>query len=348
MNLILAISVRLWKSIEWINIMHDIDINYADFRRLDLNLLVAFDALLTERHVGRAAERLFIGQPAMSHALARLRTLFDDELFVRTGKRMEPTALALALAPRIRTWLQEGADLLLREDSFDPAHATGLIRLSIPDGLEALILPPLMAVLRAEAPGVGMRVHPLAVEHLTTALDDDEVDLALVAVDVPLRRWHQRAEWLRCGFNCIYDPRHVALPAAPRLADLAACDHVVSSYRGDATSVLDQLFSTHGLSRRVVASLASMASIMGTLRQSPLLTIQPDLQLAHLLDMGGLAIIPLRCDPPIDMGINAVWHHRHDRNPLHRYVRERMSRVVRGLRGHASGDPGVAQRYQSE
>src|SRR5574343_893092 len=248
MNLILAISVRLWKSIEWINIMHDIDINYADFRRLDLNLLVAFDALMSERHVGHAADRLFIGQPAMSHALARLRTLFDDELFVRTGKRMEPTALALTLAPRIRTWLQEGADFLLREDSFDPAHATGLIRLSIPDGLEALILPPLMAVLRAEAPGVGMRVHPLALEHLTTALDDDEVDLALVAVDVPLRRWHQRAEWLRCGFNCIYDPRHVALPASPSLAALAACDHVVSSYRGDATSALDQLFAAHGLS----------------------------------------------------------------------------------------------------
>ena len=332
MNLILAISVRLWKSIEWINIMHDIDINYADFRRLDLNLLVAFDALLTERHVGRAAERLFIGQPAMSHALARLRTLFDDELFVRTGKRMEPTALAVALAPRIRTWLQEGADFLLREEAFDPAHATGLIRLSIPDGLEALILPPLLARLRAEAPGLGLRVQPLAVEHLTQALDEDDVDLAVVAVDLPLRSWHRRAEWLRCGFNCLYAPAHLNLPAAPSLADLAACDHVVSSYRGDATSALDQLFSSHGLQRRVVASLASMASIMGTLRQSPLLTIQPDLQLGHLLDMEGLISIPLRSDPPIEISIGGVWHHRHDRDARQRYVRAQMGRVVQGLK----------------
>lgn len=311
--------------------MHYIDINYADFRKLDLNLLVAFDALLTERHVGRAADRLFIGQPAMSHALARLRTLFDDELFVRTGKRMEPTDLALAVGPRVRAWLSEGADFLLREDTFDPAHAEGLIRLSIPDGLEALILPPLMALLRAEAPGIGIRVQPLAVENLLPALDDDAVDLAVVAVDLPLRRWHRRAEWLRCGFNCIYAPAHLQLPASPTLADLAACDHVVSSYRGDATSVLDQLFASHGLNRRVVASLASMASIMGTLRQSPLLTIQPDLYLGRLLDMDGLAVTPLRSDPPIEISVSAVWHHRHDRDPRHRYVRERMSGVVRSL-----------------
>jgi DNA-binding transcriptional LysR family regulator len=335
MKLILARRVKLWKSIEWINVMHDVDINYADFRKLDLNLLVAFDALLTERHVGRAAERLFIGQPAMSHALARLRTLFDDELFVRTGKRMEPTDLALAVGPRVRAWLQEGADFLLREDTFDPAHAEGLIRLSIPDGLEALILPPLMAMLRTEAPGIGIRVQPLAVENLASALDDDEVDLAVVAVDLPLRNWHRRTEWLRCGFNCIFAPAHLQLPPSPTLADLAACDHVVSSYRGDATSTLDQLFAAHGLSRRVVASLASMASIMGTLRQSPLLTIQPDLQLGYLLDMQGLTSIPLCSNPPVEISIGGVWHHRHDRNARHRYIRERMGSVVRALRAPA-------------
>ena len=315
--------------------MHDVDINYADFRKLDLNLLVAFDALLTERHVGRAAERLFIGQPAMSHALARLRTLFDDELFVRTGKRMEPTDLALAVGPRVRARSQDGADSLLRDDPSDPAQLATEMSKIVEDGLEALILPSLMALLRTEAPGIGIRVQPLAVENLASALDDDEVDLAVVAVDLPLRNWHRRTEWLRCGFNCIYAPAHLQLPPSPTLADLAACDHVVSSYRGDATSTLDQLFAAHGLSRRVVASLASMASIMGTLRQSPLLTIQPDLQLGHLLDMQGLTSIPLCSNPPVEISIGGVWHHRHDRNARHRYIRERMGSVVRALRAPA-------------
>ena len=82
----------------------------------------------------------------------------------------------------------------------------------------------------------------------------------------------------------------------------------------------------------MVASLASMASIMGTLRQSPLLTIQPDLQLGHLLDMDGLISIPLRSDPPIEISISGVWHHRHDRDARQRYVRAQMGRVVQGLK----------------
>ena len=190
-------------------------------------------------------------------------------------------------------------------------------------------------VVNTESTGIGIRVQPLAVENLASALDDDEVDLAVVAVDLPLRNWHRRTEWLRCGFNCIFAPAHLQLPPSPTLADLAACDHVVSSYRGDATSTLDQLFAAHGLSRRVVASLASMASIMGTLRQSPLLTIQPDLQLGHLLDMQGLTSIPLCSNPPVEISIGGVWHHRHDRNARHRYIRERMGSVVRALRAPA-------------
>ncbi|HYR24446.1 MAG TPA: LysR family transcriptional regulator, partial [Aquabacterium sp.] len=137
--------------------MHNIDINHGDFRRLDLNLLVALDALLLEGHVGRAADRLFIGQPAMSHALARLRTLFNDELLVRTGKGMEPTALAQTLGPRVRAWLNEGRDFL-REEPFDLARVQGVFRVSIPDALETLVMPALMPILRAQAPGLILRV----------------------------------------------------------------------------------------------------------------------------------------------------------------------------------------------
>ena len=103
----MLLRYKLFNLIEFISDMNGVDIKHADFRRIDLNLLVALDALLTECHVGRAAERLFIGQPAMSHALTRLRALFDDELLVRTGRQMTPTALARELAPRIRAWLGE-------------------------------------------------------------------------------------------------------------------------------------------------------------------------------------------------------------------------------------------------
>lgn len=310
--------------------MHKIDVDHEDFRRLDLNLLVAFDALMTECHVGKAAERLFIGQPAMSHTLGRLRTLFGDELLVRTGKGMEPTALAQSLAPRVKLWLAEGLGFL-REEAFDPARVKGVFRLSIPDGLEALVLPALMPILRAEAPGLIIRVVLLEVDQLLESLDEDEVELALVAVDLPLKSWHQREEWLRTHFNYVYSSQHVRLPRSPSLAALAECDHVASSYRGEAGSMVDRLFTDHGLTRNVVATLGSLSAVRDSLRQAPLVAIQPDLY-AHLLDQPDLTIRPLRTDPPISISIGGVWHSRYANQALHRYVRGHIQSLIALLR----------------
>lgn len=315
--------------------MHNIDINHGDFRRLDLNLLVALDALLLEGHVGRAADRLFIGQPAMSHALARLRTLFNDELLVRTGKGMEPTALAQTLGPRVRAWLNEGRDFL-REEPFDLARVQGVFRVSIPDALETLVMPALMPILRAQAPGLILRVALLEVDQLLQALDDDEVDLAIVAVDLPLKSWHQREEWLRSHFNYVYSSEHVKLTRSPSLASLAACDHVASSYRGEAGSIVDRLFAEKGLHRNVVASLGSLTSVMDSLRRAPLVSIQPDLY-AHLFDLTGLTVRPLRTDPPISISIGGLWHGRYTNQALHRYVRTQIQSVIERLR--QSGPP---------
>lgn len=308
--------------------MPDIDISYAALRKLDLNLLVAFDAMLQERHVGRAAARLFIGQPAMSHALARLRAVLDDELFVRTGQGMVPTARALALGPRVRAWLGEGAGLLLKHEGFDPGAAEGLVRLSIPDGLEGLILPRLMATLRAQAPGIRLRTQLLEVEQLQRALDDDELDLAIVGVDLPWRSWHQRVHLLRCGFHYIHSPEQISLPRSAGLAHLARLDHVVSSHRGEAASAVDQCFAAQGLSRRVVASLASMTAILHTLRQAPLVSIQPALY-AELFQVPGLVTRPLRTDPPLQIPIDMAWHKRNDQQPLHHYVRAQIMSITK-------------------
>jgi len=310
-----------------IKFMNSIDVNYADFRRLDLNLLVAFDAMLQERHVGRAAERLFIGQPAMSHALARLRTLFDDALFVRTGKRMEPTALALALGPRVRAWLAEGAGFLVRTAGFDATKAEGQVRVSIPDGLEALILPPLMARLRAQAPGIRVKAQLIEVDQLLPALDDDAVDMVVAAVALPLRSWHPRAPLMSSRFNCLYAPEQLTLPRPLSLAALARLDHVVSSHRGDAASVVDHVFATQGLSRHVVASSTSMIAILHMLKQAPLVSIQPAIY-SPLYDLSDMEVVPLRTSPPMVIDIDLVWHSRYQQQPLHAYVRDHIRRIT--------------------
>lgn len=306
--------------------MHEIDIRHADFRRIDLNLLVALDALLTERHVGRAAERLFIGQPAMSHALARLRELFGDELLVRTGRQMSLTDLAAKLMPRVRTWLAQGAALVLEEPPFDPAQAQGLVRMSIPDGLEALILPPLLARLRAESPGVRLRVQLIEVERLPDALDADEVDIAIVCVPVPERGWHERVTLLTATMQCVHSSEQLSLEGPLTLQKLAKLDHVVSSYRGEAVTVVDEAFAAEGLQRNVVAAVAGVSSTVRILRSAPLVSIQVVLR-GVMERPDDLVVTPLKTRKPLRLSVNMLWHRRHSQHGLQRHVRELIREI---------------------
>ena len=148
--------------------MHNFDLPHSALRRIDLNLLVAFDALMQERHVSRAAQRLNLGQPAMSHALARLRELLHDPLFFRIGTQMEPTARAIELAPQIHTWLEQANQFLLQEPLFNPAQAQGTFSLSTPDGLEAMA--EVDARLTREKFTVAKRLGP---RQYKTAIDAD-------------------------------------------------------------------------------------------------------------------------------------------------------------------------------
>ncbi|GGY08933.1 LysR family transcriptional regulator [Paludibacterium paludis] len=304
--------------------MQKIDIHHGDLRRIDLNLLVAFDALMQERHVSRAAERLFLGQPAMSHMLSRLRDTLKDPLFVRSGNRMEPTARALELAPRIRQWLDEANDFLFRETDFDPAAVTARFSLSAPDGLEALLFPSLIAALRAEAPGVQLRSLLLETDQQLAALDRDEVDLLFTAAPLPLRDWHNHTILSEAGFSAVYSPRQTTLPDTPTLADLAACDQLVSSHRGTAAGVVDHLFTERGLTRRIVALSASLMATGHILSEAPLISIQPNLYLPLFADRPDLVHVPLPSEATLC--INLVWHRRNDTHPLHRYLRALLMR----------------------
>ena len=256
--------------------MHSFDLHHGDFRRIDLNLLVAFDALMQERHVSRAAARLFVGQPAMSHALARLRDVLGDPLFVRTGNQMEPTARALALAPHIRAWLEDANQFLFAPDNFDPAQAQATFSLAAPDGMEAILYPALIAQLRTQAPGVQLRSYLLETDQQLTALDNDDVDLLITATPLPLRDWHSHQLLMQSGFTAIHAQSQLNLPDPPTLADLARCDHVASSYRGSAAGVVDHLFAANGLARRIVAMSASLIAISHIIRQAPLILKNPN------------------------------------------------------------------------
>jgi DNA-binding transcriptional LysR family regulator len=135
-----------------------------DLRRIDLNLLVILDALLSEQHVTRAAERLHLSQPAVSHALARLRDLLGDPLLVRAGASLVPTSRALELMAPLAEALAQ-VQSLLAPNAFDPATAKRTFRLAMSDYGAAIVLPGLIRTLRHEAPGIDLQISHCFARH---------------------------------------------------------------------------------------------------------------------------------------------------------------------------------------
>ena len=135
--------------------------NRNDLRRVDLNLLIVFETLMHERSVTRAAEKLFLGQPAISAALSRLRNLFDDPLFVRTGRSMEPSARAVEIFALLSPALDSISTAVSRAAEFDPATSTAVFRIGLSDDVEFALLPMLLKRLRADDPPLPVRSFEL-------------------------------------------------------------------------------------------------------------------------------------------------------------------------------------------
>lgn len=148
-----------------------------DLRRIDLNLLVILDALLSEQHVTRAAERLHLSQPAVSHALARLRDLLGDALLVRQGSSLVPTARALELAMPLAEALAQ-VQALLEPNRFDPASAKRTFRVAMSDYSAAIFLPGLVRTLRREAPGIDLQIIQASREGMLDGVLNGDIDLA--------------------------------------------------------------------------------------------------------------------------------------------------------------------------
>jgi DNA-binding transcriptional LysR family regulator len=146
---------------------------------VDLNLLRVFNAIIEERSLTRAGQRLALSQPAVSYSLGRLRTLFGDPLFIRTRVGMQPTPIALELAAIVARALDTVREALRYAERFDPAISTRTFRLSLSDAGELAYLPPICAALQRLAPRVKLRIEPTPVEEIEEALRVSRLDFAI-------------------------------------------------------------------------------------------------------------------------------------------------------------------------
>lgn len=301
-------------------------IDHVDLARVDLNLLVALDALLAERSVTRAAARIGLGQSAMSATLARLRRLFDDELLTRSPEGMRPTPRALALAEPLRTALRQVQALVRREEAFDPATVARQFTISLPDSTEVLLGPRLLAYLRAEAPGVRLLLRAFDRVTMLDDLDADRIDLA-VALSPEGRLHHKTRLLYRDSYVCLFDKAQVGLEPPISLDDYLRFPHVLTSLRGTAHGVVDDALAERGLGRTLAVTTPRFLAVPFLVRGAPVITTM-HARLAHVFASAlGLTVSPVPV-PLAEVAVSMVWHASYDDDPAHRWLRQVLIRLA--------------------
>ncbi|MGV1793698.1 LysR substrate-binding domain-containing protein [Rhizobium sp. A37_96] len=258
---------------------------------VDLNLLVAFEAMMEERHVTRAADRIGLAQSSMSNVLKRLRDLFDDELFLRAGGRMQPTDKAMALARPIASALRQIRNALSPEATFDAAFSQRRFTIAVTDYGDLIVMPKLVHLLRREAPGVDLVVRPITDgKSAVTRLERGDVDI-LIGGHLPDSSLCVREKLFDERFICISD-RSNAEASRLTLEDYASLPHAMfSAVGGDSIpGVVDTLLSQRGLKRRIAVTLPHIVAIPFAVAGTDLIATMAERVACLFVDNAGISI----------------------------------------------------------
>lgn len=301
--------------------------NPVELRQVDLNLLVVFATVYRERSVKRAAERLFVGQSAVSMALGRLRELLDDELFVKVATGVEPTSKATAIEPQVVRALELVHHALYESESFDPATSSRVVRVALADDLEVWLLPILLDELRRCAPGITIVVRPSNWYTGLDLLERAEADVACGILPKPGATMFSETVYEE-SFASLFDPKYVKKPIS--MAKFLATPHAMVSVAGDLMGLVDESLAREGKARRLVATVSNFAALGSLVRGRALLATMPRMAAEHLARSLSLATAttPVTVGPYPTM---LVWHAKTDRDPALRWFRETLRRVVRRI-----------------
>lgn len=280
-------------------------IDHFNLRSFDLNLLVAFDAMMEEMSVTRAAQRLKIQQPAMSHNISTLRTLFQDELFIRVGQVMKPTARALNLAGAVRQALRQAQAAVLMADAFDPATERRTFRLGLSSEVELLLLPDLTARLREIAPGVRILARGGDAQEVDAMLEAGVIDLSVGCSYLPDSRHHCEPLY-QSGVLCCFNPHLMRLSNPVGLDAYMAAQHAVISQTDSLHGCVKDALEHAGANLDVVAAAPDFMSVLATARSSAVIATVSSRIALRYGPLLGLEISPVPLGlsfPPVAM----VW-----------------------------------------
>jgi DNA-binding transcriptional LysR family regulator len=299
--------------------------------RYDLNLLPIFVALMEERSVTRAAERVGMTQPALSNALARLRVMLQDQLFVRERYGIQPTPIALELAPMIAEALAQLDDAVLGQQGFDPTRADRLFTIAPNGYVEFVLLPAIVARLQKVAPGIKLRLTPYGNDLIETGVVSGTTALVLGRiVDPPdnLVVQHLMDEGLACAVRA----DHPEVGDTLTRAQFETMKHVNIVPPGRMRAGLFQALAQQELKRDVAISVTNFFAVAEMVAVTDYCATLPALICQRLRQDPRLKILPA----PVDLGsfpVEMAWHVRYRHDPAHRWLRTLIGEVVGELKG---------------
>jgi DNA-binding transcriptional LysR family regulator len=294
-------------------------VHHFNLAGVDLNLLVVFDALMSEHHVTRAAEKIGLSQPATSNALARLRTLFKDELFVKTSRGVVPTPKAVALVEPIRQALLHVQSALVTEQAFDPKTSDRVFQLGMDDYTESVFLARLKQKLEEVAPNVRIQVRSTDWQRSPKLLDTDEIDVA-IGYCPQWQSWHQQQLLYEEGFVCVASRSNPISQDAISLQDYVAASHLLVSPKEDMVGMVDEILAQQNLKRHIALSLPHFLAAAFVIANTHLIATLPE-RLARLCaEALDLHICPLPFEM-VGFSVDLLWHIKNNNDLGHVWLR---------------------------
>ncbi len=297
--------------------------NRNELRKADINLMVVFETLMQERNVTRAAEKLFLGQPTISAALNRLRSLLNDPLFIRVGHRMEPTARAHEILKHLTPALDAMSTALSLTTDFDPSVSKMTFRIGLTDDVEFGLLPAMLKAIREEAPGVVIVVKHVDYLNISEVLMSGDITVGVCLTrELPA---NAKRKTLRN-----VQPRLVRAdkPATPMsLDEYCSRPHVVVSHVASVSSFADEWLTALGRKRQVVLSVPQFATLPALMAGTDMISGLSDYAAKAMSALGLLYDEPLPFPTP-GLDLSMTWLSVMDSDPAERWLRSRIEEFM--------------------
>lgn len=299
----------------------------AGLGNLDLNLLRVFDAVARERHVTRAAERLNLSQPAVSNALARLRQALGDELFLRRPGGVEPTALAISLAPSVAGALDRIAEALSAQAPFNTATTRRVFTVAFSEYAEAVLAPALLARIGQEAPGALLAIRHADRTNWESLLESEAASLAVGVLPEP-PALYTRVRLMPEGFRTLMRPGHPLADGALTPERFVSVPHLLHSPNGSRDGAMDVALAGQGMARRLGGVVAHLSAVPEILQRTDMIMTLSSRLAGRLAAAHGL----VQRDPPVTTRhtrLSLVFHRRSEADPGHAWLRRLILAVAR-------------------